>query len=479
MRAHDWAATPLGPPETWPQTLRTAVRLMLNNGHPMYIWWGPESLCFYNDAYSRSIGPEQHPGSLGRPAREVWAEIWDIIGPQIEQVMSGKGATWNENALVPITRNGKREEVYWTYSYSPLDDENAPHGVGGVLVICTETTQQVQSLKRSAEELGRFASLVQARDLADVTTQRLASIVESSDDAIISKDLNGVIMTWNSGAERIFGYTVDEAIGKPITMLIPDDYLDEEPLILGRVIKGERVDHFETVRKRKDGSLVDVSVTVSPIRDSSGKVIGASKVGRDITDGRKAVHRQKLLLQEMSHRIKNLFAVTSGLVSLSARAAPTAKELAHTVQSRLAALARAHDLTLQGGAEENAERKISLAELIGAILSPYDAGTGHIVIGGPPVEIGANASTSFALLLHEFATNSVKYGALSGDAGSVRVEWRCEAALNLSWTENGGVGLGAVGGAGRLWRRAGARHGVGAGRRHRNATGAQPGFKSN
>ena len=116
---------------------------MLNTGHPMYIFWGADGACLYNDAYRRSIGPERHPGSLGRPAREVWHEIWDIIGPQIEQVLSGGGATWHEDHLVPITRYGRREDVYWTYSYSPIDDDTAPSGIGGVLVICTETTQKV------------------------------------------------------------------------------------------------------------------------------------------------------------------------------------------------------------------------------------------------------------------------------------------------------------------------------------------------
>ena len=111
MRAHDWSASQLGPPAGWPQTLRTMVRLLLNTGHPMYIWWGPQRACLYNDAYRRSIGPERHPLSLGRPAHEVWAEIWDIIGPQIEQVMSGGGATWHIDQLVPITRNGRREDV--------------------------------------------------------------------------------------------------------------------------------------------------------------------------------------------------------------------------------------------------------------------------------------------------------------------------------------------------------------------------------
>jgi len=143
MRAHDWSRTPLGHPQTWPQPLRTALRMLLNSGHPMYIWWGPDLICFYNDAYRPSIGTDRHPGSLGRPGREVWAEIWPIIGPQIDQVMTGHGGTWNENQLVPISRHGRIDEVYWTYSYNPIDDESTATGVGGVLVICVETTQQV------------------------------------------------------------------------------------------------------------------------------------------------------------------------------------------------------------------------------------------------------------------------------------------------------------------------------------------------
>ena len=112
MRAHDWSGS-LGPPTLWSQALCTAVRLILNTGHPMYVFWGPALACLYNDAYRQSIGPERHPGSLGRPAQEVWSEIWDIIGPQIEQVMSGGGATWHVDQLVPITRHGRREDVYW------------------------------------------------------------------------------------------------------------------------------------------------------------------------------------------------------------------------------------------------------------------------------------------------------------------------------------------------------------------------------
>ena len=95
MRAHDWLSSPIGAPASWPQSLRLMVRLMLNSNHPMFVFWGPQLVCFYNDAYRQTMGPERHPGSLGRPGREVWDEIWDIIGPEIDFVMRGDGATWH------------------------------------------------------------------------------------------------------------------------------------------------------------------------------------------------------------------------------------------------------------------------------------------------------------------------------------------------------------------------------------------------
>ena len=140
MRAFDWASTSLGPPSRWPQSLRTSVRFMLTTRHPIFIFWGPESLCLFNDSYAQVMGAERRAGALGRPAREVWAEAWHVAGPQIDQVMAGGGATWNEDQLVPINRDGKLDEVYWTYGYGPIDEESAPSQVGGVMVVVTETT---------------------------------------------------------------------------------------------------------------------------------------------------------------------------------------------------------------------------------------------------------------------------------------------------------------------------------------------------
>ena len=205
IRRHDWEATSLGRPDGWPQALRTALRLILNTGHPMYIFWGSELLCFYNDAYRQSIGPERHPASLGKPARDVWAEIWPIIGPQIDQVMAGQGATWHENQFVPITRNGRLEDVYWTYSYGPLHDETAANTVGGVLVVCTETTATVLAERHQAAEAERqrrlfeqapsFVSVmsgpehvVEFVNQAHLTRLRQRGLDRQTDPASVSRD---------------------------------------------------------------------------------------------------------------------------------------------------------------------------------------------------------------------------------------------------------------------------------------------------
>jgi len=159
IRAHDWSASPVGPPEAWPQALRTVVRLLLNTNYPMFVWWGPELTQLYNDAYRQTMGPERHPGALGQSARDVLSESWPIMGPQVEQVMRGGGATWNENQLAPVTRHGRVDQAYWTYSCSPIDHEDR---IGGVLMICREVTQELHSanaLQEREAELARVQQL--------------------------------------------------------------------------------------------------------------------------------------------------------------------------------------------------------------------------------------------------------------------------------------------------------------------------------
>jgi PAS domain S-box-containing protein len=149
-----------------------------------------------------------------------------------------------------------------------------------------------------------------ARRAAERDALHLVSIVQSSDDAIISKNLDGVILTWNAAAERLFGYTPEEAVGQPVTMLIPADRQDEEPGILARLRRGERIDHYETVRQRKDRSLLDISLTVSPLRDSGGWIIGASKIARDITDRKEAQRK----MRESEQHLQDLLAAVPAAI---------------------------------------------------------------------------------------------------------------------------------------------------------------------
>ncbi len=165
------------------------------------------------------------------------------------------------------------------------------------------------AVSRSRLDNGEVLFTAYLRDLteakrAERSAAQLASIVESSDDAIVSKDLDGIIKTWNGGAERLFGYAAEEVIGKSITILIPPDRIEEEPRILARIRRGERVDHYETVRRKKDGSLVDISLTVSPMKDRQGRIIGASKIARDITERKIAEAK----LRESERHLKELLA---------------------------------------------------------------------------------------------------------------------------------------------------------------------------
>jgi PAS domain S-box-containing protein len=146
IRGFDWNSTVLGPIETWSDTLVTTVNLLLASRHPMFLWWGPDLIQFYNDGYRPSIRDDKHPKAIGQRGIECWPEIWPIIGPQIEAAMTRGDSSWNTNQLVPINRNGKLEEVFWTYGYSPVRDKDGT--VGGTLVVCTETTEHVLSERR-------------------------------------------------------------------------------------------------------------------------------------------------------------------------------------------------------------------------------------------------------------------------------------------------------------------------------------------
>ena len=226
----------------------------------------------------------------------------------------------------------------------------------------------------------------------------------------MSKNLDGVITSWNRGAERVFGYAAEEAIGQPITIVIPKDRQDEERTILTRIRRGERIDHFETIRQRKDGSLIVVSLTVSPVKSANGEIVGASKIARDISAQKRSQEQIATLAREAEHRSKNLLANVLATVRLSQ--SDTLEGLKQAIEGRIQALANVHSLFVQTrwiGAE--------LSTIARQELAPYEKGETRARIHGPQVLLEPNAAQSIAVILHELATNAAKYGALSVGEG--------------------------------------------------------------
>jgi PAS domain S-box-containing protein len=312
------------------------------------------------------------------------------------------------------------------------------------ILVCFLLVGTVTALNSAID---RLLVEIDHRQKTQLALGQLRAVAETSEDAIVTKDLNGIITSWNKGAERIFGYDADEVIGKPVSLLIPADRPDEEPSILGRIRRGQRTEHYETVRRRKDGGLIDISLTVSPLADATGTIVGASKIARDITDKKRSQARQELLLREMGHRVKNAFTLVNGIVGLSARYAKP-QNLARDIQARLAALARAHDLTRPGLLSSEPEtQSMRFRALIDAIFAPYldSHPSGHsqrLTVMGPDVLVQQRSITSLALVLYELATNAVKCGSLSLPTGSVEINLSVvNDKFELEWKERDGPKL--------------------------------------
>lgn len=281
-----------------------------------------------------------------------------------------------------------------------------------------------------------------ARDISERRKQeiefwRLAAIVSSSEDAIISKTLQGFVTSWNIGAERIFGYTSEEMLGRHITTLIPTDLHEEEERIIAQLGRGERIEHYETVRLAKDGRRVDISLTVSPMRDSKGRVVGASKVARDVSERKRAEEIQRLLVDELNHRIKNTLATVQAIATQTLRRAKNPEDFVSGFNGRIQALSRAHAL-LTGTSFQGADIQHLVREQL-LLGGEVDA---RISWAGPSLLLDGQVALHLALVLHELGTNARKHGALSALTGKVAVHWEIRShngpRLVLDWRESGG-----------------------------------------
>ncbi len=286
-QAFDWAATPLGPSNQWPDSLKTILGVVLASNHPMFIWWGPDLIQFYNDAYRKTMGPERHPSALGQPGRECWQETWPIIGPQIESIMAGGPPTWHEDQLVPVTRHGRREDVWWTYGYSPIQDST---GVRGVLVVCNDVTKE----HLAKDELKR----VNERLIAEIKCRQH----EAERLKVLFQQAPG-FMCILRGPQHVFEFANDaymrlvgdrEVLGRQIRDALPETEGQGFFELLDQVFTaGQPFFAYEVpilLQRSPDAALTQLFIdfVYQPIVDSDGTVSGIFVEGADVTEKKHA-----------------------------------------------------------------------------------------------------------------------------------------------------------------------------------------------
>jgi len=384
---------------------RLADLLMLSY-EPMFAWKLHGAIEFWNTGAERLYGFAPHE-AVGHSSHSLLQTKFPIELAEL--------------------RSQLRNERYWAGELRHVCKEGREITVDSRMQLLGDDT--VLEVNRDVTEV---RALLNALQEGEQRLRSLAAIVESSDDAIVSKSLDGIVTSWNWGAERIFGYTAAEAVSQPITIVIPADRQSEEREILTRIKRGERIDHFETIRQRKDGTLIAVSLSVSPVKDVNGKIVGASKIARDITEQKRSQEQIATLAREAEHRSKNLLATVQATVRLSQSETPNGLKLA--IEGRIQSLANVHSLFVKTrwiGAD--------LSTIATQEFAPYSE-KNRVRIDGPPVVLEPDVAQIIAMTLHELATNSAKYGALAVPDGQVELKWSHDAdgQLHFRWTESSG-----------------------------------------
>ncbi len=550
IRSHDWKATPLGCPATWPQSLRSALSICLHSSFPTSIYWGPELRLLYNDAWA-PIPAERHPWALGRPAAEVWSDIWDVVGPQFEHVLAtGEGFSVFDQML-PMVRDGVRHETYWNYSFTPIRGEDGT--VVGVFNQGNETTGAVLARRQAEAEVERLGHMfaqapsavavlggpnhvfevvnaayeelvgrtnivgksvaevlpevaaqgfiqlldhvfrtgephvgravpislsrrsdglleerlidfvyqpltnlagvrsgvfVQATDVTDAARAEAAlqaseakyeAMVNSIDQMLWSTRPDGFHDYYNDRWYEYTGVPYGSTDGEAWNgMFHPEDQERAWQVWRHSLATGEPY-HIEYRLRHHSGQYRWVIGRAQCIRNDRGEIVRWFGSCTDIHDLKEAEEHRQLLLREMNHRIKNLFAIASGMITMTARTAPSVKEMGDRLRGRLGALAKAHELIRSAiTTEGDRSHKSSLRALVEEVIKPHvDASDGRqLSVNGPEIWLGTDASTSLALIFHELATNAAKYGALSAFEGRVSITWEIVGSqLQLKWQE--------------------------------------------
>lgn len=367
-RAYDWSNTSIGPIESWPEVLLNAVNTLLNSRHPMFLWWGEELIQFYNDAYRPSLGGDKHPKALGQKGAECWPEIWPIIFPQIDAVMTRGEASWHEDQLVPINRNGKLEDVYWTYGYSPIYRSTGE--IGGTLVVCTETTSSVQARHQMQFEMGR---------LSDLFEQAPAFFAVLSGPDHVFEMVNGSYQQL-IGHRGVLGRTLREALPEAeeqgFLALLNEVYETGKPHVgRGTPIHLERTPNHPLELRYLD-------FVYQPKREPDGSISGIIVLGVDVTEAKRSeqvlLQSEKLnavgrLASSIAHEINNPLAAVTNLIYLAHSAAvnPEAKQFLVTAEVELRRVSAIANQTLQFHRQSTNPGPVPAAQLIDATLPLY------------------------------------------------------------------------------------------------------------
>jgi PAS domain S-box-containing protein len=372
------------------------------------------NITYFNDAAAELWGRRPAAG-------EQWCGSWRLFWPD------GRPMRHDECPMAVTLRTGEPVRGVEAVAERP----------NGTRILFVPYPSVVRD--ESGEITGAINLLMDVSDRmkSELTSARLAAIVQSSDDAIVSKTLEGKVTSWNASAMRIFGYAAEEMIGEPIIKVIPHELLSEETEILAKIRRGERIDHYETVRLTKDGRRINISLTVSPVRDRMGNVVGISKVARDITERKRAEDLQRLLIGELNHRVKNTLATVQAIAHQTLRRAKSPVDFVSSFSGRVQALARAHTLLTQ-----STWMGANVMDMVRDQLLLGSEADDRITCEGPPLMLEPQVSLHLAMVLHELGTNARKYGALSVPTGRLSVSWEIETAgnrsLNLQWRESAG-----------------------------------------
>lgn len=299
VSTYDWSTTPLGPRTSWPLSLQTAMDIVLSSRQPMFIAWGRELTFLYNDAYAQILG-NKHPAALGQRFQTVWQDIWDDIKPLIDRALAGE-ATWSENLLLTMERHGFREDTWWTFSYSPIRDDEGQ--IAGMFCSCMETTAQVVAERQSTAERQRLFDMT--RDLFGVAT------------------FDGQLKSINPAWSRILGRSEEELLTRPFSEIIHPDDLETTTEVVARLSSGEPVHQFQVRLLKSNGEAVAFAWSAVPEREVADGTFYT--VGRDITE---ELQREEMLRQSqkmeavgqltggLAHDFNNLLAGISGSLEL-------------------------------------------------------------------------------------------------------------------------------------------------------------------